>query len=105
MANKRLKKKRQKQKVQQKLIQKGYSEKQIKRLPQKEVKKVASQVTKNERKQARRQANRTYIRKNNLNESYKYNGKVYKGADLVDLSPEVLRKFAKLQERREKERS
>ena len=80
-------------------------EKQIKRLPTKEVKKVSSQVTKNERKQARRQANRNYIRKNNLNESYKYNGKVYKGADLIDLSPEVLKKFAKLQERRERERS
>lgn len=105
MANKRIKKKHQKQKVQKKLQQKGYTEKQIKRLPQKEVKKVLSQVTKNERKQARRQANRNYIRKNNLNESYKYNGKVYKGADLVDLSPEVLQKFARLQERRNKERT
>lgn len=105
MANKRIKKKQQKQKVQQKLQQKGYTEKQIKRLPEKEVKKVASQVIKNERKQAKRQANRNYIRKNNLTESYKYNGKVYKGADLVDLSPEVLKKFAKLQERREKERA
>ena len=105
MANKRIKKKQQKQKVQKKLQQKGYSKKQIKRLPIQEVKKASSQVTKNERKQARRQANRNYIRKNNLNESYKYNGKVYKGADLVDLSPEVLKKFAKLQERREKERA
>lgn len=105
MANKRIKKKQQKQKVQKKLQQKGYTEKQIKRLPQKEVKKITSQVTKNERKQARRQANRNFIRKNNLNESYKYNGKVYKGADLVDLSPEVLQKFARLQERRNKERA
>lgn len=105
MANKRLKKKRQKQKVQQKLIQKGYSEKQIKRLPTKEVKKVTSQVISNERKQARRQVNRNFIRKNNLNESYKYNGKVYKGADLVDLSPDVLKKFAQLQERRNRERA
>lgn len=105
MANKRLKKKRQKQKVQQKLIQKGYSEKQIKRLPEKEVKKVTTQVISNERKQKKRQANRNYIRKNNLNESYKYNGKVYKGADLVDLSPDVLKKFAQLQKRRNDDRS
>ena len=105
MANKRIKNKQQKQKVKQKLQEKGYTEKQIKKLPKKEVKKVSNQVSKAERKQARRQSNRNYIRNNNLTESYKYNGKVYKGSSLVDLSPEVLKKFSQLQKRRDRERA
>lgn len=105
MANKRIKKKQQKLKVQQKLEQKGYSQKDIKRLPDVEIKKATRQIVANERKQARRQANRNYIKRQGLNESYKHNGKIYKGADLVDLSPEVLKDFARLQKQRDKKRA
>lgn len=105
MANKRQKKKQQKLKVQQKLQQKGYTKKEIKKLPEKEVKKVSSQIIRNERKQIKRQANRNFIQKNNLTESYKYKGKVYKGSELADLSPDVLKEFARIQKRREKDRA
>lgn len=104
MASARLKKKKQKQKVQQKLIQKGYTKKEIKKLPQKEVKKVSNQIAYNEKRNAKRQANRNYIKKNNLTESYKYNGTVYKGSQLADLSPDVLKEFARIQRRRDNDR-
>lgn len=105
MGKKRTKQKQQKQKVVQKLQEKGYSKKEIKRLPKKEVQKVSTQISAKERKQERRQANRNFIRKNNLTETYKYKGKEYKGSRLADLSPEVLKEFAKLQKRRERERT
>lgn len=105
MANKRIKKKHQKQRVQQKLIQKGYNERQVKNVSKSEYIKVEKQIIRNDKRQQRRQSNRNFIKKNNLNESYKYNGKVYKGSDLADLSPEVLKKFADIQKRREKDRA
>ena len=105
MAKKRLKKKRQKQKVVAKLQSKGYSEKEIKKLPKQEVKKVEAQVRANDRQKLRRQQNTTFIRKNNLNESYKYEGKEYKGiGSMRDLSPEVLKQFAEVQKRRDRDR-
>ncbi len=105
MTKKRQKMKNQKQKVHQKLQEKGYTKKEIKKLPEKEVKKVSSQLSALERKHARREANRNFIRKNNLTETYKYKGKEYKGSKLQDLSPDVLKEFARLQKRRERERT
>jgi len=105
MANKRIKKKHQKQKVQQKLIQKGYTEKQVRYIDSSEWRKVSKQIQSNERKQQKRKQNQNYIKKHNLTESYKHNGKVYKGSQLKDLSPETLQKFAEVQKRREKERA
>ena len=103
---KRLQKKQHKQKVTEKLKQKGYTEKEIKKLPKQEVKKASSQVRQYERKQQRRQQNRDFIRKNNLTETYKYNGVEYKGASrLADLSPDVLKEFARLQKNRERDRA
>ena len=105
MAKKRQTNKNHKKKVVQKLQDKGYSKKEIKRLPKQEVKKVSNQVKVNTRKQERRTANREYIKRNNLTETYKYKGKEYKGSKLQDLSPEVLKEFARLQKRRERERA
>ena len=101
---KRLKKKQQKQKIEQKLIQKGYSKKEIKKIPEQEVKKVQRQISNNEKKKIRRQQNRNFIRKNNLTESYKYKGTDYKGSRLEDLSPDVLKEFARIQKRRDSDR-
>lgn len=105
MAKKRQEKKNQKNKVHQKLQEKGYTKKEIKRLPEKEVKKVSKQVTASERKQNRRQENKNFIRKNNLTETYKYKGKEYKGSKLQDLSPDVLKEFARIQKRRDRDRA
>jgi len=102
---KRLKKKQLKQRTEQKLIQQGYSKKEVKNLPKNEVKKVEKQIVRNDTRRNQRQLNRNFIRKNNLTESYKHNGVVYKGSRLADLSPEVLQKFAKQQKEREYRRS
>ena len=102
--NKRIQNKKQKQKVVKKLQNKGYSEKEIKRLPKEEKVKASKQVVQNDRKKSRREANKNYIRKNNLTETYKYKGKEYKGSKLADLSPEVLKEFAKIQKRRDADR-
>lgn len=105
MAKKRLKKKQQKQLVQQKLQSKGYSQKEIKRLPSDVYQKEVKRISDNQRKAEKRNQNRKYIKKYGLTEEYKYKGKTYKGSKLVDLDPDVLKDFARIQDRRNKDRT
>lgn len=101
---KRLKKKQTRQRVEQKLLQQGYSKKEIKNLPKQEKIKAEKNIKRNDDRNLKRKKNRNYIKKHNLTETYKHNGVEYKGSRLVDLSPEVLQKFATQQKNREYKR-